>query len=108
MKARKIDLSAWPLSFLPGAEAKAAMYDIRGSLAELCFVAELELTGTALLEAERVARAVLDEPSQELLLAEADWGLLARAASAHKGFARADVELVRRVLRAPQVDVQER
>lgn len=107
MKARKIDLTPYPLTHRPmNPEGKPYQYDVRGSLAELCFVPELQLTGRDVLSANRIAQTILDA-GPSLLLAEMDYSRLSAACLQHKGFTRDDVELVRRVLEAPEVEVTE-
>ena len=107
MKARRIDLSDYLLPHLEGPDGKVPAYRMRGSLAELCFCQELNHTGVGLLEANTLAQTILDAPGKTLLLSEMDWSRLAAACQQHKGFTRHDIELVRRVLEAPQVDVAE-
>jgi hypothetical protein len=106
MTARKIDLSSYPLAHVV-LKTGPAMYDVRASLVELCFVPELELTGPRLLFAGKLADTII-AAEENLLLDEAQWSLLNQACTMHKGFGRADVELVRRVTEAPTIEVAEK
>jgi hypothetical protein len=107
MQARKLDLADYPLNHIVIPGGGHPQYDVRGSLSALCFVPELQLNGTALMQMQEIAKAILDCPDQSILLNEQDWQKLKRACEVHVGFTRAEVELVRRVIEAVAVEVQE-
>ena len=107
MIARKIDLSNYSLGHVTLEDKTHPMYEVRQSLAALCFVTELRLNGVALLEMHRLAQSILDAPGEHVLLSEPDWQRLRRAIEVHEGFTRNEVELVCRVHTAASIEVEE-
>ncbi len=92
----KIDEGAWV--DLP--------YEMRDSLIEVLFSRDNQLSGPEILERDELARKIKDHRGGDLLLEEDEWGKLSQSLSNMKGLGRPEVELVRRVLKAPQVEVE--
>jgi len=82
-------------------------YEVKPSLIELMFSRELHLSGIELLERDDLARKVKDCDGV-LLLEETDWQKLKTSAESTTGFSRPDVELIRRILNAEEVEVEEK
>lgn len=89
-------------------------YEVKPSLIELLFCKdpdgmhpELRLSGIELLARDDLARKVRDSDGV-LLLEEVEWGKLKTSAESMTGFGKPDVELIRRVLKAEKVEVEEK
>ena len=95
---RKIDLVNYAI--------EGGMYDVKGSLQTLLYSPELGLGYKELFDNHRVAKKIkLAEDS--VLLEEADYQILKRVTEAFKGYSRNEVELIQRVLEAPEVSIKE-
>jgi len=81
-------------------------YEMKDSLIELIFSRDLGLSGQELLDRDDLARKIRDCPDGKVLLEESDWKKLALAVNTVKGLGRPDVEFVRRILEAPEVEVE--
>lgn len=66
-----------------------------------------QLNGPELLKAQEVAEKIAQAEGDHILLEEAEWEHLRDGVEKVRGFGTNDVELVRRILRAPQVKVKE-
>lgn len=86
---------------------KPLTYDVRDSIIEVMMSPELRLGAVALMERYAIARRLMDCEDDEILLEEADYHKIRTAFEETTGFNRRDVELVRRVLEAPEVAVRE-
>lgn len=89
-------------------------YEVKNSLIELLFSKdpdgrhpELRLSGIELLERDDLARKVKDCDGV-LLLEEPEWLKLKTTAESTTGFGRPDVELIRRIMNAEEVEVEEK
>lgn len=82
-------------------------YEVKSSLIELLFSRELHLSGPELLERDDLARKVRDCDGV-LLLEEPEWQKLKSSVESTTGFGRPDVELVRRIMNAKDVPVEEK
>lgn len=82
------------------------VYDVRHSLIEVLFT--LQLTPEDLLDADEIATKIRDCPDNTLLLKEEEYGRLIQTIKPLKLFGPRDVEFVRRILKAPQVEVKEK
>lgn len=83
-------------------------YEVKDSLIELMMARDLQLSGTELLKRNELAQRILNCEDGHILLEEEEWGKLERAINTIKGLSRADVELVRRILEAPKIEVEEK
>lgn len=82
-------------------------YDVRDSLADMLLAPNLKLNGTGLLANNALATKIAEAPGPDVLLEEAEYQTLRNACNTLTGYARQDVELVRRVMEAPEVTVKE-
>lgn len=105
MKARKVSLAEYMVKLKDG---KDIPYNVRESLAELLCHPGRRLNGSKLLKQNLLAERILTEPGQEVLLTEEEYASLKEAAETFEGFTRTEVELVRRVMDAAEVEVQEK
>ena len=80
-------------------------YNVRASLVELCFIPVEGVKGIELIRRSKLAEKIeaSDEP---LLLEEAEWQRLVDAIDKLPALGRNEVEIVRRVLEAPDVAVK--
>ena len=85
---------------------KTIPYKVRDSLVELMFNPDLKLSAREALERDDFARLILDVSTDDILLEEADYLKLKQACETLKGVTRNDVPLMRRILEAPEVDVE--
>ena len=100
---RKIDLRSYPVTI--GEHTKE--YDVRGSLITVMFSVP-GMPPTELLQIDDLARKVRDCVGEDLLLEEAEYSKIQRGLNAMKTLGQFEVELVRRILHAPDVKVQEK
>lgn len=110
MKAHKINLANYDVpnpENVPGKPPNPPIkFQVADSMANLLFQPALQLNGVALLEQQKLANKFMDN-GEEVLLDAQDYSKLKHAVQIFKGFARPHVELVRRVLEAPEVEVDE-
>lgn len=83
-------------------------YDVRGSMIEILFSRELQLSAREALIRDDLAHKIKDCSDGTILLEEAEYSKLEKAVDTIKGFGRSDVEFVRRVLEAKRVDVEKK
>jgi len=82
-------------------------YDVRDSLADMLLAPNLRLNGACLLANNALATKIAEAPGPDVLLEEVEYQTLRNACNTLTGYARQDVELVRRVMEAPEVTVKE-
>lgn len=82
-------------------------YAVKDSLIELLFAKDLQLTGVELVERDEIAQKIASCDGC-LLLEEAEWAKLNRATELVRGLGRSDVELVKRIVNAGKVEVEEK
>lgn len=85
-----------------------APYNVKESLVTILFHPALKLEARELLRRDKLANKILDCKDGMVLLEEAEWQKLETAVNTISGYSRADIELVRRVLEAEQVEVAEK
>lgn len=79
-------------------------YNVRESLVELLFAPALKLKAVDLLKQNTLADKILKSP-EDLLLEEEEYTRVVAAINSIEGLGRNEVELVRRVLEAPAIEV---
>lgn len=89
-------------------ETIEAPYNVKESLVSVLFQPELQLSATQLLEQNKLANKINDTKDGFVLLEDADYDKLKLALDAVKGLTRNDVEFVKRILEAEQVNVKEK
>ena len=109
---RRLDLAEFEVSSAPygtisgDGAGELLTYNVRQSLTELLF--SFKYRGPELLEADALARKIRDWTGGDLLLEEEEYARLRRIVEELDVFGPQDVELVRRVLEAPEVEVEEK
>jgi hypothetical protein len=103
---RKINLDPYEAELETTEGLKKAPYDVRMSLSNLLFNPGLKLNSRDLLDNDRLSQKIL-KGNSDILLEEAEYKRLRSAIEGFNGFTKTDVELVRRVLDAPEVPVKE-
>lgn len=81
-------------------------YEVKDSITEVLFARDLQLSGRELLKRDDLARKLRDCADSNVLLEEEEWNKLVMAVETIKGLGRPDVELVRRILEAPKIEVE--
>lgn len=89
-----------------GKPAEPPDYDIKGSIVEIMFAREQQLTAIETLERDSLAHKIKDWPDNTLLLEEAEYLKVKQSLEALRGFGRNDVEFIRRIMQAPEVPVK--
>jgi len=107
MTARKIDLTNYPAPGLVQESGEPVTYEVPSSMVALLFHPELKLSALDTLAANRLAEKI-EQAGASVLLDSAEYAQLKRAVDTFKGFTRNEVELVRRILEAPEVEVTEK
>lgn len=84
-------------------------YDVKRSLVEMLLSRQLELSATALLERDEIARKILRCTDGFVLLEDEEYDKLVSAVNTVKGLGRQDVPLMRRILEeTKQIEVEEK
>lgn len=105
---RKIDLTPYEFKGTgpDGKEAIIPAFNVKGSIVNALYHPELRLGARVLLDNDRLAQKI-DKCDGSVLLEESEYEQVKSAFEKITGFERIDVELVRRVLEAPEVSVKE-
>lgn len=106
---RKLDLSDYtvkrktPDKANPFNEIEIELpYRVKDSILNLMFVPQLQLSGAELVKQNALALKIEACKEGEILLEEAEYERVKKALSTFKGFTRDDVELVTRIMEAPE------
>jgi len=83
-------------------------YDMKDSMVEALLARDLQLSGTALLESDELARKIMSCTDGSIILEEAEWLKLVHALNTIKGLGRPDVDFVHRIFEAEKVEVEEK
>ena len=103
---RKIDLTNYDVEVLTEKGFETKPFSAKIAMAAILYHPDLRLGYKELFENDRVAQKI-NSAQDSVLLEEAEYLKLKHAFETIKGFGREDVELVRRVLEAPEVEVKE-
>ena len=82
-------------------------YDFKDAIINLMFHPNLKLQRVALLETDILAKKIM-ETDKEIILEEEEYNKIKNAIDSFQGFTRTEVELVKRVLECPKIDVKEK
>lgn len=82
-------------------------YEVQESIINALYSSELHLGAMELLNNDRLAQKIKSGDKLSLLLEEEEYSRLRRAFESIHNYSRDDVELVRRVMEAPDVPVKE-
>ena len=104
---RKIDLSDYTVNTLTEQGEKPFPYSVKQSIEIALYHPDLKLNFRDLLENDRVAQKI-KQANGSVLLEETEYSRVKVAFENIQGFRREDVELVKRVIEAPEVEVQEK
>ena len=106
---RKIDLTDYTVEFnLPNEENKNLPYSVRKSLVEGLYHPDLRLGYKDLMENDRLSQKIKNFQGDVILLEETEWERLKGVFETIRGFTKQDVEFIRRVMNAEQVEVTEK
>lgn len=106
---RRIDLSNYSVRVRDDKGKWTGLpYEVKDSMIELLLSRELRLSGRELLDRDDLAKKIRDCPDGSILLEEGEWNKLVQSAETITGLGRPDVELVRRILEAEKVEVEEK
>jgi hypothetical protein len=104
---RRIDLTDYEIEVMDQGAKKSIPYSVKMSIIGALFMPELKLTARETLERDKLAHKINDCPEPSILLEEAEYIKILQSVETVRGFNRDDVEFIRRVLEAPQVEVRE-
>jgi hypothetical protein len=111
VKMKKIDLKPYKVE-LPtrqpdgSIEAVSQDYDVKDVIVGIMFSRDLQLSARETLDRDPLCRRILDA-EDSILLESADYDLVKKAVETIKGYSRNDVQMIRRILEAPEVEVEE-
>ena len=112
---RKLDLTNYTVTMKvpdkanPGEEIGVTLpYRVKDSIVNLLFIPGLKLSGIDLIKQNVLAMKIEAWKDGAILLEEEEWLKIKKAVDTYTGFDRQAVELVRRVLDAPKVEVIEK
>lgn len=105
---RKLDISDYTMRLRnESGDLEDHPYDVKDSLIELLFGRDLQLTGVQLIERDKTAQKIAASPDGHVLLEDAEWAMLSVATEVVRGLGRNDVELIKRIVSAEEVEVKE-
>lgn len=103
---KKINLSAFTVKMrTPDGTEKDINYGIKESIIDMLYNPALKLNSINLLKQEILAKKVL-ESGDDLLLEEEEYSKLSHALSVIEGLGKNDIEMVHRIVDAPDVAVE--
>ena len=110
---RKIELQNYMVNLpSPNGKFEPKPYNVKESMVSCLLHPALKLTGRELLLrgklATRIEEAPIVEGNGHILVEEEDYRKLRQAFETIEGFTKSDMELVRRVLEAEEIDVEEK
>ena len=106
---KKLILTDYKVEMLnPKGQIENVNYGFRDSFVEIIMSRILQLNGTKLLESGKIAAKVKDCKEDYLLLEDSEWKLCDWAIDTYKGLGKAELELVKRIKEAPDVEVAEK
>jgi len=79
------------------------MYPVREFLAEILFLPALKIGARDLIEHDRIARKI-EAAGDDILLEEGEYTRLLAAIDTFQGYSRGDLELIKRVTGAAEID----
>ncbi len=85
-----------------------APYEVKGSMVSILYHPDLKLGGRDLLLAHKLADKIESCKKNFILLEEIDYQKLKKAVDTATGFSKHDVEFVKRILEAEDVEVEEK
>jgi hypothetical protein len=100
---RKFDVTEYTVTMDNG---QTLPYRVKDSAVTILFNPDRKLNAVDLLRTNRLAERIM-AANGSVLLEEAEYGELKSACETLRGYGKEDVEFVRRVLDAPQVNVME-
>lgn len=104
---RSLDFSQYSVEVVTPEGPKDLLYEVKRSTVGLLLGPHLKLSADQLLKNNKLAEKILDAPDDEpLLLEEEEYNRLKQAVETFKGFNKNDVELVRRIMEAVEVEVK--
>ena len=103
---RKINLTNYNIQVdIP--EPGIVPYNVKNSIINILFHPDLNLNGVELLSINKLANKV-EEAEKEILLEEVDYLKIKTAVETITGYNRNDIEFVRRILEAEEIEVVEK
>lgn len=103
---RRIDLSEYEVELLGDNGYVKVPYPVKDSIDAALYNPNLKLNYKELFENDRVAQKIRSS-NGSVLLEESEYNKLKHAFEVIEGFTKKDLELVRRIIEAPEVDVKE-
>lgn len=104
---KRIDVRDYPVGVqMDDGTIREIPYNVRDSLVGCLFHPELKLGGREILVRDLIAKKI-ESAEDYVLLEDAEYQKLNSAFDTVKGFGKADIELVRRVFDAEDVNVKE-
>ena len=97
-------MKAFTVSVRDGDIKREVNYGLKESMAALLFQPALKLNSVSLLRQDELAKKIIDS-GDELLLEEEEYLRLKVAVDTVQGLGQNDVELVRRIINAPEIEV---
>jgi len=86
-------------------KVEGVVYDVRNSCIEVLFSPQLQLSARQVLDRDDLARKIRDCPDSAVLLEETEYQILKGSLDSVTGLGRNDVQFVRRIYAAPEVQV---
>lgn len=108
-KMRKLSLENY---FFEGLDEKGQPknfpYNVKLNLIASLFQRQNNLHSEELLERDDIARKIRDCKENEIILEESEYDKIKQAINIISGYGQDDVEFVKRILKCPQIEVEEK
>ena len=109
MKAKRLWVETYEVEVLDNSGATVKLpYDMKKSVSDIILAPPLKLNGAALLKNYKLAEKILDCKDTHILLDFQEYGVIRNATEVLDVFSKNDVELIRRIHEAEEVEVEEK
>jgi len=103
---RRLNLKDYTVTVKTPQGSKEIPYLVRDAIVELLFHPQLQLTAVEVLKRDELASKIASNLTDDFLIEEADYQKLKQACKKINGFSRKDVQFVKRILLAQEVEVE--
>ena len=107
MKAKRLWVETYEVEVVDNTGATIKLpYDMKKSIGDIILAPPLKLNGVALLKNYKVAEKILDCKDTHILLDFEEYGIIRGATETLDVFSKNDVEMIRRIHEAEEVEVK--
>lgn len=108
MKVKRIELDNYEIEMqTPDGSLVKVPYDVKKSIGDIILAPQLKLNGSALLKNYSIAEKFFKSKESYILLEFSDYSVIRNAIESLEIFGKNEVELIKRILEAKEVEVKE-